>query len=94
LRENIHFDHHVSILILQVAAAAVSATQNSCEMATDSQVQEALALIQKTSPAGGGSLHDNLVKLLVKVWAAYRRACPPKQAQQLTTSHLITAGAG
>lgn len=30
-------------------------------------MQEALALIQKTNAAGGGSLHESLVKLLVKV---------------------------
>lgn len=34
---------------------------------SDSQVQEALALIQKTNAARGGSLHESLVKLLVKV---------------------------
>jgi hypothetical protein len=33
----------------------------------DSRVHEALALIQKTNASGGGSLHESLVKLLVKV---------------------------
>jgi hypothetical protein len=54
----------------------------------DSQVQEALALIQKTNAAGGGSLHESLVKLLVKVGrhapAAQHSRLPPRQ--QLTLS--------
>lgn len=36
-------------------------------------VQDALALIQKTNATGGGSLHEHLVKLLIKVGGAEPR---------------------
>lgn len=57
--------------------------------ATDSpQVQEAIALLKKTSTAEGGSLHDRLVKLVAKVGLhSPSRGQVPSKAPNRTAAH-------
>jgi hypothetical protein len=53
-------------------------------------VQEALALIQKTNAAGGGSLHENLIKLLVKVCDRPQQSWPSTGSRPATAADTTT----
>lgn len=81
LRYNIRYCASVATLHAEISCRA-----NQTMASNESQVHEALALIQKTSAAGGGSLHDSLVKLIVKVRpcsARHSSTAPPKQHSRL-----------